>query len=286
MAVPHAPGAEDRDARHRARGDGRPLEAEHLREADEAGLAVAMAHLHPAGRRGRRRPTRRFPRARAARSARRGTRPRPLRPDWPARRPTGARTSSTRLSASALAAIQPIVPPLSRTLVQPSTRDQDLHRDVAAVHEQRLAPWPTARRRARRARPPSRGIRRRRSAGRRRERSSARQGAGADAASWRRRSVGDRGHLLLHLRELLLVQHLEVDRRKVHRREAGAHHRVGDRLARVREQHVRACDAPAPAACPTAGTPRMTNRPACDASTRNTVLPAAVAVTVIVSTHS
>ena len=47
---------------------------------------------------------------------------------------------------------------------------------------------------------------------------------------------------LLHLRELLLVEHLEIDRHEMDRRKAGARHRVGERLADVREEHGRAVD--------------------------------------------
>ena len=75
---------------------------------------------------------------------------------------TGTRTTSIRLSARPLPAIQPMVPPASRTLVQPSTVDQHLDRDVAAVDEQRLAPWRTARRREAWAPRSSRGTRPRR----------------------------------------------------------------------------------------------------------------------------
>ena len=44
----------------------------------------------------------------------------------------------------------------------------------------------------------------------------------------------------LLLGNLFRVQHLEVDRRQVDRREARTHRRVGDRLAGIREQQVRA----------------------------------------------
>jgi hypothetical protein len=39
------------------------------------------------------------------------------------------------------------------------------------------------------------------------------------------------------LRELLLIECLEIDRRQVNGRKAGAHRRVGHRLARIRKEH-------------------------------------------------
>src|SRR6266542_3357059 len=66
--------------------------------------------------------------------------------------------------------------------------------------------------------------------------------AAASAFTMMKRLVGDSRRRRLHLRELLLVERLEVDRREVNRGKACARHRIGERLSNVREEHRRAVD--------------------------------------------
>ena len=150
-------GAEDRDRGHAPRRRERRQSPNTCAHADEARLAVAVAHLDPAGRgRGRRATSRARP-GRAARSARRGRRAARRRRDWRERRRAARAPRSMRLSASAL-----VRDPADRAadvadLGPALDGDDHLERHVAAVDEKRLR---LGRRRVveeRRARRPSTG---------------------------------------------------------------------------------------------------------------------------------